>query len=140
MNKERIEIVAKVLDNLAIRDPRAFNMGMWLSQRIENECGTVACIAGWAVAKKVESEGEQLVRMGGGSFMTNKDCFVRSVPNVAQEWLGLDDDQAGELFHGSTAAGSGGARIGAACLRNLAATGVVDWHLATDTVAAEEVP
>lgn len=46
MNKERIE---QLIAHLKTLKPREFNMEIW-GKRTSDECGTVACIAGYAVS------------------------------------------------------------------------------------------
>jgi hypothetical protein len=125
MNKENILKVANAIENRAIPE-LGFNMGTFrddintrndLHDASGSHCGTVACIAGWAEA----------VRLNTSTFDNDG-----GVPDRSQEYLGLDQDQADVLFYGF-----GGwndlTQISpdeaVAVLRHLAETGKVDWSV-----------
>ncbi len=72
--------------------PEQFNMGYWATK---HQCGTVACLAGWAVllsGRKVE------VREGcvpGFVGLGEAEVIM-----LAAEWLGVPHPHAGALFWG----------------------------------------
>ncbi|MCK9361772.1 hypothetical protein M0Q28_06150 [Patescibacteria group bacterium] len=117
MNKERIEQLAVAIETHSI-DGLGFNMGFFrftggAADASGHDCGTVACIAGTAVALGKLS----------GTF------------GAAAEWLDIPYDKVGqELFYPGDASGI---RVrdwalitpahAAAVLRRLAETGRVDW-------------
>jgi hypothetical protein len=80
MNKERLLELADFIEKLP---PEAFEMEDWVTQ---NECGTTACIAGWAC-----------LRFIGGSVAKERHIYDidGSCINVlysAREVLGVDDE------------------------------------------------
>lgn len=81
-----------------------------------HSCGTAACIAGFATAV---SRGDVSAKI---SNLSTSD-----VKHIAQAFLGLDRERASQLFyHGPNDASP---ELAAAVLRNLAATGEVDWEI-----------
>lgn len=146
MNRENIQ---RVRDAISGADPRKFNMGIWLGpyradpggrgvvdvyfvesgekQHTDPECGTAACIAGWATAMRRQDEKKKL-------------DFDLS-PAHAQEWFGLDNGEAYKLFYGQGITGARANRLseisqeeGVAVLDILLETGKVDWQEALDRV------
>lgn len=118
MNKERILDLADIIEN--DRLPLVeFNMMNWALQRsdIHPECGTAACIAGYAVcAAHGNKWAKERAERKCGAF----------IPRVAQRILGLGNVQATNLFHGSTTRDRS---LAARVLRHLAKTGKVDWSI-----------
>ena len=97
MNKEKMLQLADFLYNL---DESRFNMGYWYGQYDDDgdnlcqansidldNCNTVACIAGWAVA--LETNGEYVMQ----------DYFDGKLAEKAQEILDLSRDEADMLFY-----------------------------------------
>jgi len=130
MNRDRIRELADVIERGEPPIPgMRFDMRHFFAPSIENietngaTCGTVACIAGWAVAKW--GSRDDLLRMNGAG-----------VSEAAARLLGLSRETAYSLFtpfgedggaHNPFAAGGiNAARV----LRNLAETGRVDWRVA----------
>lgn len=87
--------------HVILREPRRYNQGNWLERTpkgkklasYEPSCGTVGCIAGWAIVL-TRKRGED------GSF----DSF--NVARLAQKLLGLSPSQADRLFNGGAASGN----------------------------------
>jgi hypothetical protein len=99
------ELLLKVADTIE-KHPDNFDMGQWYRHSAWRKqhygCGTVACIAGWTV---ICAYGQDKV-MFTDSFVRVKDVdsgagtgISAPVPNVAQQLLGLTDEQADELFY-----------------------------------------
>jgi len=110
MNRENIQ---KVRDVIAALPPAQFDMR---ELGTKNECGTVACIAGWACEV-----------LGTGN---DRDYGTTS---VATEMFGITQGQAHELFWlGSAEPGSklwlAGPDHAVRVLDHLLATGEVDWE------------
>lgn len=133
MNKERILALADLIEkqpHTPVQAESGFNMA-----DLVRECGTPACIAGWAAW---EEEG----RPAAVSAPDTGWCLERK----AQQYLGLApsgeaelSDTAYSLFYPE------GDQVGfydeitpaqaAACLRHLAETGEVDWDHAMGVAA-----
>lgn len=118
MNREMILKVADAIETAGAPEAQpalGFNMGDWISnQLIDNsghDCGTTACIAGWAVSVS-------------GRDVANYNGEIRS---DAEHILGLDYDTAEELFVNYPIFSSPSPSQAAEVLRRLAETGVVDW-------------
>lgn len=126
MNVERIRQLAAHL-----REPATaphFNMDRWLQTDIEgaddrpigevvHTCGTVACIAGHAVAL----------------FKPKERVRETSIWATAEELLGLTDDQSSDLFLPGIQWADATAEKAASVLDHLANTGEIDW---SDTFAS----
>ena len=85
MNVERLR---QVRDAIA-SDPDQYDQGHYV-----NECGTPACIAGWAVylsLKPGETLDDGLVNTRVGPFDT--------VHDRAKKWLGLTENESDEMFN-----------------------------------------
>jgi hypothetical protein len=112
MNTERILHIADMIEKL---EPRQFDMSDYVT---ENECGTVACIAGW-------------------TYLTYGDPAGEGDPHeLAAIHLGLDEDRADDLFLPNPLTSGLPSCVtyaqitpahAAQTLRKLAATGEVDW-------------
>lgn len=130
MNKRRIRDLAKLLDLLADPDssPKlGFNISMFAANGIGDDsghqCGTTACIAGWAVAAFGPEDKKPLVLKPVKDSQENTDAICCE----AERLLGLDGDTACRLFMGGiheTRTPSDAAKV----LRHLAKTGEVIWH------------
>lgn len=111
MNTERILHIADLIEKL---EPQQFDMSDYVT---ENECGAVACIAGWTY-----------LTYGPGEYSAE-------VHLSAAEHLGLNRNQADELFipdysnlfDSLTDWDSITPAHAAQTLRKLAETGEVDW-------------
>ena len=108
--------VTGMADFLESLDREQFNMRFISSETAD--CRTVACIAGWTIA-----------RLGNSQDAYNPNTGFRSDFDLAAELLGMDSDDAMRLFaipdheweEPTTATQA--ARV----LRHLAATGEIDW-------------
>lgn len=105
--KRNIELLTKVRD-LVEKQPEKLNMENWAWCDVEwdfdgdgykkvVDCGTTACIAGWAV----QLHGYKFLLHDGDQYAI--ECIARNgrVMNIeykAQELLGLTDDEANSLF------------------------------------------
>lgn len=132
VNRENVMRLAQAFatQELATRDVGriGYNQEHWESQLSDwsgNECGTTACVAGWAIHVLAPE------RLGDAKYGVGYGV-------VAQELLGLDVRQKQQLF--CAGANPNGFRKGdrkhstctvAAVLKNLAETGVVDWEKAS---------
>ncbi len=72
-----VDLLLQIADRIAKR-PEAFDMGHW-------DCGTTACIAGWAL------------RLSGKQWGLAQDGHMYSAADAAQ-CLGLDESIADRLF------------------------------------------
>jgi hypothetical protein len=125
MNIGNILKVADAIEQASVPNV-GFNMTAWISEaspempdRSGRNCGTVACVAGWATIVALGRETDD------------------SPWDVGQSFLELDAPTAGDLFlpnydtedkrHAMTSATPADA---ARVLRNLAITGKVDWEAA----------
>lgn len=116
MNKENILKVADAIERHTIPD-LGFNMGSWVDRRAHEDksghnCGTTACIAGWATA------------VAGGNLAK---LSISEVRDEAIAYLGVTRDQAFWLFAGFR--GDPEPPEAVATLRNLAETGKVNWSV-----------
>lgn len=128
MNKELILRVADAIENAELAPQGiGFNMETYKgSSRIwpdksGHNCATVACIAGWT------------------NFLVKDSASFYSAIS-ARLFLGLSTAQADELFEPIDTVENMGLALhditpkqAVRCLRNLAATGKVDWHRAINT-------
>ena len=152
MNKERILELAGFLDTL---DPNKFDMGTFGYE--DSEYGTVACIAGWTVARWLPSVFDYW-QHPEDSIGETPDTILKS----AKDLLGLTTKQADALFIPSnvfrfddrekdnlhsltwyawkyeTDISRVTSRQAAKVLRHLADTGIVDWGIAFDEEAKKE--
>lgn len=126
MNKDNILKVADAIEQHSIPD-LGFNMDFFSSPRSHgsaikadhsgHDCGTVACIAGWAVQ-------------------------VGDLPRTfaaARQYLGIDDDLGDDLFYGDSddlVLADIAVPQAVAVLRYLAETGEVDWSVGAPAKAA----
>lgn len=81
----------------------------------EPSCGTTCCIAGAAVQFSLEKPVEDAL-----DLVSHKS----EVEDMAADILGIDSLVSGDLFYGEFDADPAWA---ARCIRNLIATGTVDW-------------
>lgn len=129
MNKQNILRLADALDNVELAKSHniGFNMATFVStfdiDRTEHDCGTVACIAGWAVAMfghNGKPRASPLSAMKLNNFPTPEEHATRT--------LGLSYVTAQSLFYpGNPRYHQITPKVAAATLRHLAETGVVDW-------------
>lgn len=124
MNKENILFVADLIEKqpkTEIHSKSGFTMEFYV-----HDCGTPACIAGWAVAANRGMGGNDDIRSAAGEKST-----IRTVSEEAREYLGIDEEVGEALFLGFES------RIdlrkitpmqAVDVLRNLAETGEVDWQ------------
>jgi len=119
MNKERILDLADIIENDRLPLVR-FDINWWARREYESphECGTIACIAGYAVAA---AYGNRIAKH-----------FKTDVGGEARRILGLTVDEARELFSDGwrTLKPRPTNKQAARVLRHLAATGKVDWSIA----------
>lgn len=125
MNKQRIK---ELIDRLKSIKPKHFDMGTYGSG-IENECGTVACIAGHAF----------IMAFGERDLLRSNNINAR-----AQEFLGLSLSDALDLFvpvlvkdskgnfHPIIDEKGIGPEHAVKVLEHLLETGTVDWSKAFD--------
>lgn len=127
-NVENILKVADAIERHTIAE-LGFNMasfvGVGETDLSGHNCGTTACIGGWAAA------------LATGDIHAGDDM---SAAEIAR-WLGLTYHEAGALFyawdrHDTVAFEEIQPERAVAVLRNLAATGEVDWNVRTDAVSA----
>lgn len=85
---EGLELLRAVRKQIT-EHPETHNQGTW-SRR--TECGTTRCIAGWAVAL---SAVEWYSTAAGGMHLASG----RTVEETAERLLGLDWDEASDLFY-----------------------------------------
>lgn len=112
MNVENMLKLADFLDNLP---EKKFDMRQWFAERVEdkglgglrkridhfnvgNECGTTACIAGWAATLAVPDLKDRSQRF--------------SIEGEARRWLGLTIEQSCWLFFGCWSKNKVGPEIG----------------------------
>ena len=131
MNRENILKVADAIEKHSIPD-LGFNMTMWIDRHpfpgqdiSGHNCGTTACIAGWAAAVSI-----------GASEAENLNTVSVSVRRVARDYLGLSDDEALWLFEGFST-GEEKPSQAVSVLRHLAETGKVDWERALHSTEGE---
>jgi hypothetical protein len=125
MNKERILALADLIEaqpHTGLNEKTGFNMGEY-----RHECGTPACIAGWAAAASV-----------GDTTGTIKLEMYADIQ--AQQFLDLDGDQASALFQPPCEDEDEWDEItpdhAAFTLRHLVKTGKVDWSAFEDRADA----
>lgn len=125
MNRENILAVADAIEKHSIPD-LGFNMTMWLDRHpfpgqdtSGHNCGTTACIAGWAAA----------VSLGAADVEQVEKHLPFSVRQTAKQYLALSIDQANALFEGFST-GEEEPSQAVSVLRHLAETGEVDWNRA----------
>lgn len=120
MNTENILKVADAIERCSIPGLE-FDMGDFF---YESGCGTAACIAGWAW--HVEGQKTHPMSQWQADSLSSED---------AERFLGIDDWTAKTLFFGGPLMMSEISReMAVHCLRNLAATGKVDWLLAQEAL------
>ena len=84
MNKENI----KLLRDTIAKIETPFNMNMY-----DDDCGTPLCIAGHAAWFFREEDEDELLN----NLLEARDSS--STVKFAEQWLGLDEDEAHKLFH-----------------------------------------
>ena len=91
MNTRRLKMVREAI----AADPKKYAQDVWL-----HECGTPACIAGWAAFLSLQA-GEVLLKASADCFVLDARGHRRStVAETAGEWLELNWTQRREMFHG----------------------------------------
>lgn len=133
MNVENILKVADAIEQHSIPN-LGFNMALWYAPAGRNypdnsgrNCGTVACIAGWAYS----------VARGLSLAATNVDTAAYDAGVKAKQFLGLTEEEASRLFmphidgedHDVGRCGVKPERA-IAVLRHLAKTRKIDWSVA----------
>ena len=88
MNVELLKRIQEVIRE----EPRRLDMGSWGNSSNRVPCGTVACIAGWAIALESGERGPQLEN----SLVDM--IFVGGVEVEAARILDLTPKQSGQLF------------------------------------------
>jgi len=124
MNKENVLKVADAIENHSI--PKlGFNMGLFYAKRegetdhTGHNCGTVACIAGWAYTVERGKMNRNLVAAENAAY------------NAAKKWLDLSASEASALFYPRwEVRHSVTTQQAVTVLRNFAETGEVDWSVA----------
>lgn len=130
MNVEHINQVADAIEQHTI-PWLGFNMSSYkankYADRSNHDCGTTACIAGWANA----------IRLGLTENTPDEYGWCRHTG--AALWLGLSENQADDLFYarnhpdywenGYAAWDTISADQAVRTLRHLAKTGEVDWEV-----------
>ena len=129
MNKERILEVADTIRNNSI-DGLGFNMRNYFSDNYQDQsghnCGTVACIAGYATYMYVDTYADKAVQ-----DLTMFTSFI--VKRVAQRALELTDDERAKLFAPVTTLVQTEnwedipAHVAVEVLEMFAHTGIIDW-------------
>lgn len=110
-NSQLLEEVADIIE----AKPHLYNQQTWIGTQFNeddlSECGTMACIAGWAVLvshqEEIQATWSKLDRIGRNNFldvlaMTFKpeDQGNYDVHAQAADLLGLDTHEAHALFYG----------------------------------------
>lgn len=90
-----VDLLRKVVLHIT-ENPEQWSQEHWA---VVNECGTTCCVAGWAAVFSGHSL-EWLNTAGGLVQAAFVDDGIRTISDVAQEALGLDDMQARMLFGG----------------------------------------
>jgi hypothetical protein len=129
MNKERLLKLADILG----QDEHVQSLGIGFditkyfgTGDCEHECGTVACIAGHAYIMQLQEDGicnEEIRRA-----MYRDEGHI---PEKAQEYLGLTDEQSFDLFLGYISKehlGGITSRKAATVIRRFVETGKVEWR------------
>lgn len=76
--------------------PETHDQEVWMTSSVYGDCGTVACIAGWAVEfNRNEGEGDQEVLGRLASELDTPPWY----DSVGRELLGLDRGAASDLFY-----------------------------------------
>lgn len=86
MPKKNVDLMLQVRDQIT-RDPDSHDQGVWFHE-LDNDCGTVGCIAGWAA----HFSGAEM----GVAGVFADDRYIRP---YAQEVLGITTGEASELFY-----------------------------------------
>lgn len=146
MNRQNILRVAKAIEDHEIAS-LGFNMSDYFStnkrlwsknnpdrDRTGHRCGTVACIAGWALACRAVDEGLVKPDATEDALRQAVTTYQRGgTETVASEYLGLDYTQREHLFCGGKLAGTLSPirpETAVAVLRHFAETGEIDWSVA----------
>lgn len=161
MNTERILELADMLDAHAeavaklesLSPDMGFNMTTWGDKRRDDvsghTCGTAACIAGWAAAAFGYTGRAKKFNPKRAEGLGDYGCYNDGVIEVMGRVLGLTEDQARRLFVPDDVWDYGWLLSyyefvsitpseAAVCLRNLAATGKVDWTHVKERYAAQQ--
>jgi hypothetical protein len=117
VNKERILALADLIEQQPHADKEA-SEGFTMSS-ITHDCGTPACIAGWAAWEAVGRKNGDLYD------------FDLDIEGKARDFLGISPTKADALFYPYEfkAYGEITPSEAAATLRRLAETGQVDWQI-----------
>lgn len=88
---ENVTLGREVIDQ-ADADPRSFSMFGWAHQNTQAECGTVACLGGWAMLKSGYTWGVDSHTFR--SVFTRPDgSVVHSPDDEAAYLLGMSEDE-----------------------------------------------
>ncbi len=124
MNVERIRELADIIGRQQHTDINA-KSGFTMSD-FDHECGSPACIAGWAIELH-----SPISNQVSGGLWHRKVPKNKSYSEFAAELLEIDEETRAYLFFGdgSMSLEDITPRHAAAVLRNLAATGKVNWSV-----------
>lgn len=140
MNITAIHTLAETLENLPPEKKVGFNMGTYhhdlasdfgpMETNVGHQCGTVACIAGWA-SMFLREDGTGLLQR------PRREIDIPAFDDLGAHLLGLDENQANSLFepmnyefeNADIDWGQITPAQAAKVLRHLAATGEVDWSI-----------
>ena len=123
MNAEQIANIDHLADVIEALDPERFSMHHWWRTKdgrtnvdemptVEHNCGTAACIGGWA----------------GAIFHPHNREAAEDMWTIGEELLGLDYDRTNELFMPTGFSHEPFTQAHAVqTLRQLARTGEVNW-------------
>lgn len=119
----KIDNIQKTIDLMRTDNTIRMNMAHWIAQdgRDPNDdhwCGTTCCIAGFAIVSKY------------GKVVNPYGPEPIPLVETAREYLGINDEQAEQLFYAPTeAAWKITADSGIKLLEHLRDTGEVDWTI-----------
>ena len=140
MNVDNIQLLINKISTLSRGhntgpDEKAFDMSSVL-----HDCGTPACIAGWALALRLQSEGPELesmideYRVAHPEVRERASIMLGTEMSIARDFLGLDNGRAKDLFHADGVSSFFWEKIepeaAVKVLQHLINTGKVDWSVA----------
>lgn len=91
-----------------------------------HDCGSPACIAGWAAFMAIGKDSKEYKRLFVDPEYINSADGMNDLEMTAQDFLGIDRQLATDLFWGNTSPDVT-PKEAATTLRNLAETGKVSW-------------
>lgn len=92
------ELAQKILDQIT-EHPETHDQDTW--ENVFGECGTTYCIAGWAVAFNARST-EDRSTYQARILLADELGLTAHWSTLGQELLGLDDQEAEDLFYSGT--------------------------------------